>query len=198
MSPTLRLRDPVRASVWTAAGLTLVGIGATAAYPHPWLAPEATIAVTVTSFALATLCFIRAFRYWYIGGSPLGSAVSYPQFMKTREQLRKEIGERDLRIANLNAELATLREALQKTKQDATPREIDPLRKVSFAYWAKDHVADLKQKAIHIFTVPTAFDSTVLAGHICDLLKGAGVTAVHLRQLSTFVEVLDPLQSFGI
>jgi len=118
--------------------------------------------------------------------------------METREQLRKEIGERDSLIANLNVELATLREALQKTKQDATAREFDPVRKASFAHWAKDHVADLKQKAIYVFAVPTAFDSTVVAGHICEMLKWAGATAVHMRQVNTFMEVLDPLQSFGI
>ncbi len=139
----------------------------------------------ITFTVLTILCLVAAYRIYY-GGS-VATGVSYQQFMKTRERLQKE-------LASAQSEVERLTNELEKSK----PREIDAVRKAAFSYTAKDRIPDLLQKAIYVYTVPTAFDSQVLAGHIVEALKNAGVHAIHLQPFSTFMTVLDPLQSFGL
>lgn len=86
-------------------------------YPHPWVSPDATVAIATTLFIAAIYCFAHAIWYQLVGVSPL-VGVSYPQFMKTREQLQREIAAQSAEIASLhmlNSELeATLTAAMSR------------------------------------------------------------------------------------
>src|SRR3954464_542750 len=89
MAAQLRRRDPAWAAWWFAFGLAFVGIGATMTFPHPWFSPETSVAIATTAFVGAAICFARAIWYGVVG-VPVVTGVSYEQFVKTREQLRRE------------------------------------------------------------------------------------------------------------
>lgn len=92
MAVQLRRRGPAWAAIWAGFGIGFVGIGATMAFPHPWLSPETSVAVASMSFAGAVACFARAAWHGLVG-APIVMGVSYEQFIKTREQLRREAAE---------------------------------------------------------------------------------------------------------
>ncbi|MEK6375885.1 MAG: hypothetical protein AABO58_24680 [Acidobacteriota bacterium] len=140
----------------------------TASYPHPWLPAEAGVLISITFLILAVLSAIRALRYWYTGAHASGFAVPYPQFMKTREQLRGEIQALTFELRAVTAAHETL---VMKLVADQ-PRHIDTVAKAQFGYDIQISLTpEQRDIDVIVYAVPTVKDSAALAADIVDLLS---------------------------
>jgi hypothetical protein len=186
MAAQLRRRDPAWAAIWAGFGLAFCGIGATMTYPHPWFSPETSAAIATVSFVGAALCFARAIWHGVVG-VPTLEGVSWQQYVKARERLRKEIAEQGAKIAELqdaNSELTRTSEAAARN----APRQLSERARQVIASQLKDHIRNWKaaygpQAGVAIYYHPGS-DCASYAQEFSDLLASLG--------LSVFCSVLRP------
>jgi len=118
---------------------------------------------------LAALCFYGAWRAYGNMGLSISGAVGYPQFMKTREQLRKEIVDRDTTIERLEGEIAFLKEE----HEASLPRRIDFISSLRFVTTLIASPTRDRTRHIRIYAIPRVHDSYSLAGQLHEILQGS-------------------------